>query len=66
MTFTLYDLYPALIARMQDRFTSHQFILELARRHQALYIKALYAYRAEAFVVVHRILSRHLMSLPDW
>jgi hypothetical protein len=62
----LYALYPALIAQMEDKFTSHQFILELARQHQALYVEALYEYRPnDPFKVVHRVLSQHFNSIPD-
>ena len=58
----LYDSYPSIIARMPDRFTSHDFILRLAQRNQAAYIEALHAYRLDAdpFQVVHGILSKRL------
>ena len=41
----LYDTYPDIIAHMPDLFTSHEFILQLARRRQRLYVEALYSYR---------------------
>ena len=41
----LKNVYPHIIATMPDPFTSHQFILALAQRHQRLYIDALYAHR---------------------
>ena len=34
----LYAQYSAVIAQMPETFTSHEFILELARQHQAIYI----------------------------
>ena len=62
----LYDQYPDLIAQMPDQFTSHQFILELARQHQALYVEALYDYRNnDPFRVVHRVLAQRFSSLPN-
>ena len=69
---TIFTHYPELIAEMQDPFTSHQFILHLARQHQALYIEALYAYRdipnpqhATPFKTVHGILAKHLNAYPS-
>jgi len=68
----LYDKYPETIASMNDPFTSHQFILELARQNQVLYIEALYAYRHQArinkpapFMIVHGRLARHLFEYPN-
>jgi len=58
----LYAKYPDIIAQMPPVFTSHEFILELARRNQRLYIEALYSYRAEGrpFNIVHARLARYL------
>ena len=68
----LYSQYPEIIARMPEKFTSHEFILELARLNQRLYIEALYSYRDKPhqggdapFMFVHRILAQHLSSLPE-
>lgn len=68
----LYDKYPGIIAQMPHEFTSHQFILRLARQEQKLYIEALYDYRdslhkgEEApFMKVHGILSQRLLDLPN-
>jgi fructose-1,6-bisphosphatase len=68
----LYAHYPSIIAQMPETFTSHQFILQLARQHQRLYVEALYAYRdvihrgaAAPFMVVHNILAKHLGQHPD-
>lgn len=54
--------YPEIIAQMPPRFTSHQFILELARQNQRLYVEALHQYRDgdEPFTIVHSILAKHL------
>jgi hypothetical protein len=68
----LFAQYPEIIAQMQNTFTSHQFILELARQHQALYINALYAYRdrmyrqhSAPFFIVHGNLAKHLNAFPE-
>lgn len=58
----LFEKYPDVIEQMLETFTSHQFIQRLAQQNQALYIKALYAYRntPAPFRTVHAILARHL------
>jgi hypothetical protein len=68
----LYAQYPSTIARMRGTFTSHQFILELARQNQNLYIEALYSYRhhthrnvSAPFMMVHGILAQHLAAYPN-
>lgn len=68
----IFEHYPELIAEMPDVFTSHQFILHLAQRHQSLYIEALYAYRnvpnpqhATPFKTVHGILAKQLNDSPN-
>lgn len=68
----LYARYPELIAQMPRVFTSHQFILELARQNQALYIQALYACRNHKrdhqpvpFMIVHGALARKLSAFPE-
>ncbi len=67
----LYKQFPAIIAQMEPIFNSHQFILELARQNQVLYIEALSAYRHRLrnskpapFLIVHGILAKHLSSYP--
>ncbi len=67
----LYAQYPSVIADMPDSFTSHQFILELARLNQTLYIEALYSYRHHThrgspapFLMVHGILAQQLLEFP--
>ena len=69
---TIFEHYPELIAEMPDSFTSHKFILHLARRYQALYIEALYDYRsvlnpqhATPFKTVHGILAKQLNAYPQ-
>jgi hypothetical protein len=63
---SLFNHYPQIIGVMGKEFNSHQFILELARRNQKLYIQALNAYKEEPapFRRVHAILSRHLHAYP--
>lgn len=60
-------LYPDLIARMPDRFNSHEFILRLAYEHQRLYVKALAMYLDAAghpFMIVHGRLAKALARYP--
>ncbi len=64
----LFAFYPEIIGRMPDEFTSHQFILALAQRHQREYIDALNDYRvlpSAPFRRVHAILSKHLRACPE-
>jgi hypothetical protein len=68
----LFARYPSIIQQMPDTFTSHQFILELARREQKLYVEALYDYRDKRrsgkrapFLIVHGILAQQLSAHPD-
>lgn len=68
----LYAQYPSIIQVMPKRFTSHQFILELARQKQTLYIEALYSYRQTKrdgspapFLIVHGILAQKLLDFPE-
>ncbi len=58
----LYLRFPAAIAEMPaDDFTSHEFILEFAKRHQREYVEALNHYRERnPFQNVHRIMSQRL------
>ncbi len=68
----LFAHYPELIEQMDNIFTSHEFILHLARQYQALYITALYAYislpstqHPTPFKTVHGILAKHLNAYPE-
>ena len=63
----LFDQYPAIIVQMPPVFTSHEFILALARQHQRLYIEALYAYRdaVDPFKTVHATLAMQLKQHPE-
>ena len=69
----LYSKYPDVIKAMSgDSFTSHQFILCLARAHQKEYVEALYAYRNSMheskpapFKVVHARLAQQLREYPS-
>ncbi|MBN1400421.1 MAG: hypothetical protein JXA74_06270 [Anaerolineae bacterium] len=63
----LFAEYPALIAEMPEVFTSHEFILALAQRHQRLYIEALYACRdaVRPFGAAHATLAMHLKKHPE-
>lgn len=63
----LFTHYPDVIAQMPPLFSSHEFILELAKQHQTEYVSALYAYRdtlhvdtPAPFQVVHGILAAKL------
>jgi hypothetical protein len=67
----LYAQYPSLIIQMPDAFTSHAFVMQLARAHQALYVEALSGYadchhrgKPAPFMIVHGILSRRLAKYP--
>lgn len=67
----LYARFPIVLRDMPVVFSSHEFILELARRYQKLYVEALYSYRnmkhrdAEApFMMVHSVLALHLLKYP--
>jgi hypothetical protein len=68
----IFDHYPELIEEMPNPFTSHQFILHLARRYQTLYIEALSFYRHSPnpqepapFQIVHGIFAKHLNAFPQ-
>ena len=59
--------YPSVIETLPDTFNSHEFIIALAQRHQALYVEALHAYldQYSPFQVVHGIIARSLDWFPE-
>ncbi len=68
----LYDAFPEVIDAMPPRFSSHEFILKLAQRHQDLYVKALHHYLSSLrsgqptpFLILHGILARRLSHHDD-
>lgn len=62
----IYDQYPGLIEAMPAEFSSHAFILRLAKSNQRAYIDALSAYRDSdaPFLAVHGQLARQLERFP--
>ena len=68
----LENVYQQVMDELPDEFTSHKFILALARRHQRLYIDALYTYRTtlspagSPFQVVHGQLAERLRKFADY
>lgn len=63
---SLFGYYPEAIAEMPHQFDSHQFILFLAEKNQALYIQALSDQlpRTDPFRVLHAELSKKLHTSP--
>ena len=68
----LFEAYTAVIEALPAQFTSHQFLRELARQQQVLYVEALYAHRhvlrsgkPAPFLVVHSQLAQHLLACSD-
>jgi hypothetical protein len=63
----LYEHYPVVIAAMRTPFTSHEFILALARTHQQAYIDALAPVRdtSDPFRCVHAQLATRLNRHPE-
>lgn len=59
--------YPEIIQRMDRRFNAHQFIRELSRQYQGLYIQALaqYAGHTSPFMIVHGRLAKALSNWSD-
>jgi hypothetical protein len=59
---SLEQYYPEIIQKMGKRFSSHEFILELAHQHQQLYVQALaqYADNKAPFQVAHSLLAKAL------
>ena len=63
----LFAAYPTVIESMGTTFSSHEFILELAQRHQRAYVEALYSYRESdaPFQAVHAQLAKQLKKRSD-
>lgn len=68
----LFKKYSVIIKQMPDEFTSHDFILRLARQYQKLYVEALYEYRNSPnsnnpmpFQIVHGQLSSNLHNCSE-
>ena len=64
----LVEEFPEVIRQMPGpEFTSHQFILSLARTHQRLYVEALHRYRENGtpFQTLHGQLSAGLTEFRD-
>ncbi len=50
-----------IIKQLPPKFTSHEFILAFAKKHQALYIDLLNSYREkDPFEIAHGRLAKHL------
>lgn len=64
---TLTDYYPDIIKLMGDIFTSHEFILKLAQKHQQDYIGALSCYinNSAPFRDLHSRLAIKLLNFND-
>jgi len=55
-----------VIKQLPDKFTSHEFILAFAQKHQALYIDLLNSYREkDPFEIAHGRLAKHLNDFSD-
>jgi len=64
--------FDEIIELMPEKFTSHLFILKLAKANQRAYVEALYAYRdvlfegtPAPFMSVHSVLARRLAARTD-
>jgi len=57
--------FPEIIAKMPNRFNSHEFIRELAHQQQRLYVQVLAKYvdsEASPFQIAHGVLAQRLAS----
>ncbi len=63
----LEDVFPKIVRLMQERFDSHDFILELAHKYQKLYIQALYEQKdkKKPFETVHKAIGKRLKKRVD-
>jgi hypothetical protein len=61
----LQQQFPEVIGAMPSLFNAHDFILELARRNQRLYVEALYTYcLGNPFQTVHQQIAMLLNESP--
>ncbi len=63
----LEDVFPKIVRLMQERFDSHDFILELAHKYQKQYIQALYEQKdkKKPFETVHKAIGKRLKKRVD-
>jgi hypothetical protein len=64
---SLESVYEQVIARMPNRFDSHEFIIKLAQEHQRLYVKALVEHtdNEKPFQIVHSQIAMRLLKYPN-
>ena len=64
----LFDQYETIIGMMRQKkdFSSHEFILKLAKHNQRAYIAALFRYRNKTapFDILHGLLAKELKNHP--
>lgn len=62
----LEQVFPEVVAAMDDYFDTHDFVLKLAQAHQRLYVQALarYARTDRPFQIVHGEIARRLTRYP--
>lgn len=63
----LEDVFPKIVRLMPDEFDSHAFILELARKYQKLYVRALFTRKNEnlPFNRTHMAIGKRLKRHKD-
>lgn len=63
----LEDVFPKIVRLMPDEFDSHDFILVLARKHQKLYVQALFTRKNEnlPFNRTHMAIGKRLKRHKD-
>jgi len=63
----LEEVFPKIVRLMPDEFDSHEFILALARKHQKLYVHALFTRKNEnlPFNRTHMAIGKRLKRHKD-